>query len=261
MMKSDLQIITSDLGKLLYVSRAQEKLALLRIHKTASQSFRKAFRKCYRHDDDARLNFALDVTFEKIENKRFVSPHMTVQQWFDLGVEDDWKIAVTFREPRKRLRSAFRYFQQKPNTHPTSIGAVLQGMSYRAFLTSDDPSVLGVKDNIIAKFLGGGTFENANKLRNQVTLSKDITIQKATDTACSLLSSGKILPLVVEEASASITSVCEVLGVRRLPKMPWSNSNKKWDETQYTEEIIELENAFLKYDFTVYDCAVSALNA
>lgn len=261
MMKSDLQIITSDLGKLLYASRAQEKLALLRIHKTASQSFRKAFRKCYRHDDDARLNFALGVTFEKIENKRFVSPHMTVQQWFDLGVEDDWKIAVTFREPRKRLRSAFRYFQQKPNTHPTSIGNILLGMSYRTFLTSDDPSVLGVKDNIIAKFLGGGTFGNDAKVRNQVHLSKGISIDQATQTACSHLSSGAILPLVVEEAPASISSLCKVLGVKRQPKMHWNNQNNKRDETLYTDEIIELEDTFLKYDLIVYHCAVSALNA
>ncbi|MEP6356513.1 MAG: hypothetical protein ABJ081_07515 [Hyphomicrobiales bacterium] len=254
-MKSRARIFISDFKRLMRASRAREKFALLRIHKTASQSFRATFRNCYKNSEDAKLNFAGVVSLEKIANKRFVSPHMTVQQWLDLEVDNDWKVGVTLREPRERLRSSYRYFRQKPDSNPTGVGTLLRKMDYTTFLKSDDPVILGLKDNIITKFIGGGSFGDAAIGRNQVNLPNQISILEAKELAFKRLASGYIIPLILECAPRSIQNASTILGIKRQPRIGWVNRSKDKQIVEYSEEIMMLENRYIEHDMEVYECA------
>ena len=86
---------------------AERKLAILRAHKTGSQSFRAALRVLYANRDRNGARFAIDMRRETVLRRRFAAPHMTVQQWLDMDPGEDWVIAATLREPTARLRSAF----------------------------------------------------------------------------------------------------------------------------------------------------------
>ena len=240
---------------------SREKFALLRIHKTGSQSFRAAFRTCFRKSEDAGLNFGGDVTLKGLEGKRFVSPHMTVEEWLTLAAGSDWMIGITLREPRARLRSAYRYFRQKPDTNPTGVGERLRGMDYAGFLASGDPVLCGLKDNVIAAFVGGGHFGRTPKGRNQVSLPDGMEMGAAAETARQRLEAGLVMPLILEESAASTRAACARLGIARPPAVGWRNRSRSAavPAISVTDAILELENACLKHDFAVYRTACEVL--
>lgn len=250
----------SDLVNLLFASRAKRKLALLRVHKTGSKSFRTALRKSYLQLECSPLEYSTTVTAKALEGKSFISPHLALAQWQALEGAADWVVAVTMREPRARLRSAFRYFKGKRGSNPLQVGELLANMDYRDFLLSDHPVLIGLKDNVLTRFLGGGQFGTQTETRNQLYLPEGLELQTAELAASDNLKTGLVLPLILENRKDSISALCRVIGVNRVPAIGWQNRTTDGAQIAVTPEIAALEEAFVGHDVRVYAEAVKRLS-
>lgn len=240
---------------------SQKRLALLRSHKTGSQSFRAVFRQCFSSGDICNINFGHQLTRSALEGRRFTSPHMTVQSWLELDVEDQWTIAVTFREPRERLRSSYRYFRQKPLDHATPVGRILREMTYTQYLQSAAPVVCGLKDNILTRFVGGGHFAAGASGRNQLA-STSASNSAAKELAIARMEKGLVFPLVLEKAELSNRLLATELGVTNLPALRWRNRTHVQDaELATSDEVYELEERCIEYDIQVYETACTVLHS
>lgn len=252
-------ILASDLLNRLLASRAKRKLALLRIHKTGSKSFRAALRRCYPASALAPEEYSTTVTSESLNGRSFISPHLSLAQWLALDGSQDWIVAVTLRDPRARLRSAFRYFKSKRGSKPLQVGELLADLDYRAFLESNNPVLVGLKDNVLTRFLGGGLFGSETETRNQLYLPKGVDLDVAEKLATAALKAGQVLPLVLERQQESLALVCNKIGVRRMPPMGWQNrtQGRPMDQPDSTTEA--MEDALIAHDQRLYALAVSLL--
>lgn len=250
----------SDLVNLLFVSRAKRKLAVLRIHKTGSKSFRTALRKSYLQSECSPLEYSTTVTAKALEGKSFISPHLSLAQWQALEGTTDWVVAVTMREPRARLRSAFRYFKGKRGSNPLQVGEMLANMDYRDFLLSDHPVLTGLKDNVLTRFLGGGQFGMETETRNQLYMPDGLNLRTAELAASDRLKTGLVQPLILEYRKESINALCREIGVHRIPAIGWQNRTTEGAQIAVTPEIAALEETFVGHDIRVYAEAVKRLS-
>jgi hypothetical protein len=199
---------------------------LLRVHKTGSQSFRDAGLKAYRQRT-AKPSFGHEVTPATLRDARFVAPHMSYQSLADLGDLTDWKVAITLRDPVKRLRSSFGYFQKKPLDHVTGVGRLLADMTYEDFLADTRPEVMALKDNIQVRFVGGGRFGVGAQGRNKLYSDPETTITAARDAALARCAAQAFTPLILERPDESLTKLAQTIGYSAKMTLPHLNKTKK----------------------------------
>lgn len=244
---------------LLLASRAKRKLALLRVHKTGSKSFRDALKHSFSPPERSPLEYSTTVASEGLTGKSFISPHLSVAQWQALDDTSSWIVSVTMREPRARLRSAFRYFKSKRHSKPLQVGEMLKGMDYGDFLASKHPVILGLKDNILTRFIGGGAFGMETETRNQLYLPEGLSMEKAESVAIEAIKSGLVFPLVLEKPKVSLHLLCPALGMSGIPVMGWQNRTANGAPIALRPRIMALEDAFVVHDVRVYEEAVKRL--
>jgi len=233
-------------------------LALLRAHKTGSRSFRRAASKWYGVPESSGPSFGSLITEGTLREHRFLAPHMTLQSWLDLaGPDRGWVVAVTLREPRARLRSAFSYFKAYPDDHPTRSGLLLKGMNYMDFLRSEEPDLCAMKENVLSRFLGGGRFGPPPFGRNKVYLPEGYSAEACRETALERVRSENVIPLVLEHAPRSLALLGKRLGATRLPEMPWVNRTPSPAALDHLSS--DLEDASVADDLEVYKAALARL--
>jgi hypothetical protein len=249
----------ANLVNMLLASPASRKLALLRVHKTGSKSFRDALKHSFSPPERSPLEYSTTVTSEGLTGKSFISPHLSVAQWQALDDTSSWVVAVTMREPRARLRSAFRYFKSKRHSNPVQVGELLRDMDYGDFLASKHPVILGLKDNILTRFIGGGAFGMETETRNQIYLPEGLSLEKAESAAIAAINSGHVYPLVLEKPKDSLHLLCPTLGMPGIPVLGWQNRTAGGPLITLSPQITELEEAFIVHDVCVYAEAIKRL--
>jgi hypothetical protein len=257
--KLNLKSAVADAFDALFLPQAKAPLALLRLHKTGSQSFRNSFEKYYLRSERCPLEYSTTLTAPDLKNKTFVSPHLSLSQWNALEKDGPWQIAVTMREPRMRLRSAFAYFKGKRGAKPLQVGELLADLDYRGFLLSDHPVLVCLKDNMLTRFLGGGQFGMETETRNQLYLPDGLSIEEAENMAAKALNSDALSPLVLELPVQSIQRLAVKLGIKDTPNLRWVNATKDKAQSEPTPDILALELAFVERDLRLYNFVFSRL--
>lgn len=232
-------------------------LCILRVHKTGSKSFRKAFMGCYADAEIGPTGTSPGLTAADFAGRAFAAPHLSVQGWLDLGDETGrWTVAVTLREPRARLRSAYRYFRGYRDDHPTGSGLLLRDLDYAGFLTSEDPEILGMRDNILARFLGGARFGADRRGRNKLFLPEGTTIEACAAAALERVRSGAFHPLILEAPEVSVAALARAIGLRRPPPLPWVNrTDAVKRQADLGSGFEAAEEAAIRHDLPLYAAA------
>lgn len=249
--------------------RPCRRLAILRIHKTASQSFRDAYARAYGLRKAQGPAFGYRITPEDLESTRLLSPHMSFASWRELDPVDDWVVAITMREPLRRLRSVYHYFRGKSPDHPTGVGLLLRNQSYLDFLRDERPEVLGLKDNILVRFAGGARFGVGDGGRNKLYLPDALPLASALDAALDAFERRRFHPLVLERGEQSmklLNASIRYPGEVRLRHLNRTRGQGKGPgkkdlyDPDTAKEIAALEARWTEFDWVFYSRIVRELD-